>query len=454
MDKTYRAAFAAVDGAKDELLEMERYIWKHPELGFREWKTQDYLIPKYEKLGLSVHKIGDIPGFYIDIDTGRKGPKVGVFGELDALCVPSHPESDPETGAVHACGHHIQSVILYGTAVALVKSGILDEMCGSIRLMGVPAEEILSRDFIEELKEKGAVQYPQGKQEFLRRGVLDGVDMALMIHTGDVGFALNKGCNGSIYKSFRFIGKTAHASGPWDSNNALYAANNALNAANALREVLSQKNMVRFHPIITKGGDVVNNIPDDVRMEAMVRGLTLTALLKANEKINRAYAAAAAGMGCRLIIEDSHGCFPRREDLNLQEAFKEVSHLIWKEEDLHFDRAPAGGVTDMGDVSSVMPICHAFVGVSKIPGHTAKFVIEDAYNGCVNGPKVMVGVLIKLLTDGGKFAEKVIEEKQVEFGSVAEYVEFTQKGFFKGEAVVYNDDGTVTLRYKTNDIRS
>ena len=30
---------------------------------------------------------GNIPGFYIELDTGRPGPCVAVFGELDALVV-------------------------------------------------------------------------------------------------------------------------------------------------------------------------------------------------------------------------------------------------------------------------------------------------------------------------------------------------------------------------------
>ena len=38
---------------------------------------------------------------------------------MDALIIPEHPESDPQTGAVHACGHCCQTAALVGIAAAL-----------------------------------------------------------------------------------------------------------------------------------------------------------------------------------------------------------------------------------------------------------------------------------------------------------------------------------------------
>ena len=116
------------------ILEAERYIWKNPETGFKEWKTDAYLKEQYKKLGYTLHEAGDIPGFYVDIDTGREGPCVLILGELDSVICPEHPESDPETGAVHSCGHNAQSAALLGIAAALTEDGILDRLCGKIKL--------------------------------------------------------------------------------------------------------------------------------------------------------------------------------------------------------------------------------------------------------------------------------------------------------------------------------
>ena len=110
---------AAVEKHRELITNAEAWLWKHPETGFREWKSHEYLKNEFIKLGYSLREAGNIPGFWTDVDTGRPGPTVAVFGEMDSLIVPTHPECDPETGAVHACGHHCQCAALLGVAAGL-----------------------------------------------------------------------------------------------------------------------------------------------------------------------------------------------------------------------------------------------------------------------------------------------------------------------------------------------
>ena len=185
MKKSLDAVLQGVEAYQDTILAAERHIWKNPESGYREWKTHAYLKEKFEELGYTVIEAGNIPGFWTDVDTGRPGPKVAVFGEMDSLIVPTHPECDPETGAVHACGHHCQCAALLGVAAALKAPGALDALSGSIRLIAVPAEELIELGFRRQLKEKGIIRYFGGKQEFMARGVLDDVDISIMVHTAN-----------------------------------------------------------------------------------------------------------------------------------------------------------------------------------------------------------------------------------------------------------------------------
>ncbi len=101
------------------ILDALDYIWKNPETGYREWQTHAYLEEAFAKLGYELTLAGDIPGFYAELDTGRPGPTVAIFGEMDSLICPSHPDADPATGAVHACGHCAQAAALLGIAAAL-----------------------------------------------------------------------------------------------------------------------------------------------------------------------------------------------------------------------------------------------------------------------------------------------------------------------------------------------
>ena len=85
-----------VAGQRDLMFAAERHIWKHPETGYREWKTHAYLKEQYEKLGYQLTEAGNIPGFYTDIDTGKPGPK------LLKMCIRDRPLGHP--GGVHPSG--------------------------------------------------------------------------------------------------------------------------------------------------------------------------------------------------------------------------------------------------------------------------------------------------------------------------------------------------------------
>lgn len=49
------------------------YIWKNPELGYKEWKTSAYLEDKFKGLGYVLTKAENIPGFIAEYDTGVEG---------------------------------------------------------------------------------------------------------------------------------------------------------------------------------------------------------------------------------------------------------------------------------------------------------------------------------------------------------------------------------------------
>ena len=155
----------AVDKHRQKILDALDYIWKNPETGFREVKTSAYLEKEFEGLGYTLTRAGNIPGFYTDIDTGRPGPTVLIFGEMDSLICPEHPDADPDTGAVHCCGHSAQCAALLGLAAAAKEPGILDELCGRIRFCAVPAEELIEIEYRSGLRKKGKIHYMGGKSE-------------------------------------------------------------------------------------------------------------------------------------------------------------------------------------------------------------------------------------------------------------------------------------------------
>lgn len=449
MDSKLSALFEAAENAKDRILAAERHIWANPESGYREWKTHTYMKAQFEELGYRVTEAGNIPGFYVDADTGKPGPKLAIFAEMDSLIVPTHPECDPETGAVHACGHHCQCAAMIGIAAALKAPGALEGLSGCIRLIVVPAEELIEIGYRNQLQKDGIIRYLGGKQEFMARGYLDGVDISIMVHTSaSDGILCQAGSNGCITKEVVFSGQSAHAGGkPHLGINALYAANCAMTAANALRETFQEKDCIRFHPIITSGGGAVNSIPDKVVMESYVRGSNMEAISRENEKINRAIAGTAAAMGCGVHIHDQHGYAPRFADKALTEVFRNVGRRLVPEEKLDFSDTWSGGCSDMGDVCQVMPGIHPYTGGAIGHSHGDDYYIADPYLACVVSAKLQLGVTAELLWNKGDLAWQVVK-KSGPHPTIAEYLAAVDKNCFDGDCVSYNPDGTVTLTYK------
>ena len=425
------------------------FIWKNPETGYREWKTHKYMEETFSKLGYELTLAGNIPGFTAEIDTDKEGPTIAVFGEMDALICGSHPAADSETGAVHSCGHCAQAAALIGLAAALKEEGALDGMCGKIRLVAVPAEELIEIEYREELRKQGIIKYFGGKPEFMWRGLLDGVDMAFMIHTGvgnEPSFSINRGTNGCIAKTITFKGVSSHAGGaPHKGVNALYAANLALNAVNALRETFIDDKHIRFHPIITHGGDAVNAIPETVTMESYVRGASMQEIVKVNKKINRAMAASAAAIGAKLHLRDIPGYWVRQYPDDFRLAFEEAAKLVV--DNVKLTESWGTGCSDMGDVSAVMPIIHPSVSGAVGNEHGNDYYITDADTACVKSAEAQLALLSVLLRDNAKRAKDIIANYKPEFASMQEYFDFIDKLNIDYEVVTYDGEDKVILKY-------
>ena len=441
-----------VDQARDLVLEAERWLWKHPETGYREWPAHNYLKEKWEALGYKLVEAGNIPGFYTDIDTGRPGPTLCIMAELDALDNANHPEA--VNGMAHACGHNCQAAGLLGVAAGLAAPGALDGLSGRIRLMMVPAEELIQIPFRESLIKQGIIHYLGGKSEFIYRGYLEGVDLAIMVHTGaereDKALGCGARSNGMIAKTAVYHGKAAHAGGsPFNGINAEYAAILGLNACNALRETFKDQDHIRFHPILHGVSSAVNIIPDEMALETYVRGITVDAMKNENEKLNRALAGAAASMGATLEIHDRPGYMSDWRFPPMMKIVEQCCADLVGEENIVFDYEQiGGGSSDFGDVISLMPGVQFRAYGAVGHGHGTDYFIKDPDKACVNAAKAQLFVAEALLENDAMKAKEIIEAYEPQFKSREEYIAFMDSITADRDVVRYNEDGTITIEYK------
>lgn len=415
-------AEAAIDSRRDWLIDIAKTVLVNAEPGFQEIKTARLVSEKLNELGIT-HESGialtGIKGYLRD-PSETDGPCLSVIGELDSLKVAGHPHADPKTGAAHACGHHCQIGMMLGVAVGLLVPEVLRHLTGNVALMALPAEEFIDVEYRLGLHKEGKIGLMSGKQEFIRLGIFDDIDMAMMVHTTsnleERRFSVGGTTNGHVVKFIKFIGEAAHAgASPHLGTNALQAAMISLNALNAQRETLKNEDSIRLHGIITEGGASTNSIPAEVKYEGRVRGGTEEAIADANVKMDRCLRAGALAMGAKVNIVTIPGYLPLVNDSLMSNTFKDNALTFVGEQNFleHPKDHRGGGSTDMGDLSQIMPVIHPHTGGATGVGHSVDYIVEDYEQALIRPAKVMAMTVIDLLAQGGILANKIKEKSSV-----------------------------------------
>ena len=411
-----KAVCQAIDEAGEKIRELALNIESEPELGFKETKTAAKVEAYMRDLGLSPKTGLALTGVKSYVKGGKEGPSVAVLAELDAVGTPDSPKADPLTGAAHTCGHFLQMASMLAACTGIVKSGVMKELAGNAVFFAVPAEEYVEIDYRKRLRNEGKLHFIGGKSELVYEGHFDDIDMSMMMHSqGNApqkAIFIGKSSNGFVGKTVRYVGKTAHAANaPHEGINALNAACLGIMGINALRETFKEDDIVRVPPIITKGGDLVNSVPSDVRMELYVRAKTMDAIDREHKRVDAALTAGGSAVGAKVEIETLPGMFPLVCSSSLNELFvnniKEESPETAIEEAGHFSAS-----TDMGDISHLMPCIHPFIGGADGGLHTKEFCVTDFEAAALLPGKAFAMNIIDLLYDDASLAKDILKKEK------------------------------------------
>lgn len=410
MEELKKTVCAVIDEHREAIIGLGEKIWARPESGFKEHETARLVAGFFRDIGLPCREGLAVTGVRAELKGARPGPGMALLGEMDGIILPGHPAADPVTGAVHACGHHAQIAGLLGATLALNRQGVTDRLSGRIILMAVPAEEFLELDFRRKLALDDKIRYLGGKQELIRLGHFDDVDLAMMIHTGNGRKAsVRRTMNGFTSHYARFIGRAAHAGAdPHLGVNALNAANLALQAIHSQRETFPEGQYVRVHSIIRKGGESVSTVPDDVQVETMVRAKTVEAVMDASRKARRCYRAGAMAAGGKVAIEAIPGYLPLNDCTSMADVFRRNAGQFVGAENVD-ELGHMASSTDMGDVTQIMPATHPSIGGAVGNAHSAEFRITDPELAYVVPAKVMAMCAIDLLCNDAALARDIIK---------------------------------------------
>ena len=426
-------------------------IWNYAELGMQEFRSSAILIKALEEEGFKVEKgVAGMPTCFV-ATWGQGEPVIGILGEFDALPMLSQkaltPVKDPIIPGApgHGCGHNMMGTAGIAAAIAVKRSMELNDVRGTIKFFGSPAEETLvSRPYM------------------VRAGVFKDVDAIIDNHASS-DFGTNYGVSGTAVVSaiFTFTGKTAHAAGaPWSGRSALDAVELMNIATNYLREHLQTS--ARLHYIITEGGEAPNVVPDKASVWYFVRN-TDDRLEEMFERVEDCAKSGALASGTVLdtvrVITAIH---QKHSNRGMAETIRRNIELVgmpeWTEDEQarakSFQKTlgskesgypvkinpwsqpevtqPGGASTDVGEVSLVAPTASLnFPG--EIPGtigHHWTSVAGNygtaAWKGLNAGARVMAATALDLLTDS-KLLE-AIKNEFAEYSKTHPYKSFLPEG--------------------------
>lgn len=380
-----------IEKNKETYIDASHRIHENPEIGNEEYFASKLLTDILKKAGFSIQKgVGTHETAFVARKEGKKtGRKVAFLAEYDAL-----------PGIGHACGHNIIGTTSVAAAIAV--SQVIDEVGGEVVVFGTPAEE-------------GG---PNGssKGTFVREGLLEDIDAAIMIHPGNE-TRLTGPSLGVDPLDFEFFGKPAHASAqPEKGVNALDGVIQLFNGINALREHLPKG--VTIHGIITDGGDAPNIVPEYAKARFFIRAATKPVLQEVSKKVRAIAEGAALITGTKVEIsrfqnQVDNFILNRRFD----EVFKEVIEDLG--ETVHLEEKQAFGSTDAGNISQVVPTIHPNIkiGPSDLVGHTVLFreaaKSEKGDQALILGAKAIALTILEVLINDDVYEEIIQEFNEV-----------------------------------------
>ena len=51
MNEKQKLIIKNVEAHRQEILDAERWLWQHPQVGYTEWQANEYLIERFEAMG-------------------------------------------------------------------------------------------------------------------------------------------------------------------------------------------------------------------------------------------------------------------------------------------------------------------------------------------------------------------------------------------------------------------
>ena len=371
-----------------QLSEWRQDLHAHPELGFEEHRTSDFVASKLEEFGVEVHREIGKTGIVGVLRQGNETRSIGLRADMDALPISetngfSHKSKNP--GKMHACGHDGHTVMLLAAAKYLAESR---SFSGQVNFIFQPAEEGLG-----------------GAKAMIDDGLFDKFpcDRVYAMHNGP-GIAVGKFASvpgirtaAGAFFDIKVIGKGGHGAFPQFAIDPITIAAEIIGA---IQTIISRTTSPNDSAVlsITKvhAGDAYNVIPES----AMLSGTVRTFAIDKMQEIERQMISISEGIskahGGTALVEFNTLFLPVLNEEEATDLATEVCRDMVGQDNVTTTGSAGTGSEDFSFMSNEVPGCYVIIGNGEDSNalHNPNFDFND-----------------EALVYGGSFFARVIEKE-------------------------------------------
>ncbi len=273
----------------DQLTDWRHDIHAHPELGFEEQRTADFVAQKLAEFGCEVFRGIGQTGVVGRLRAGNSPRAIGLRADMDALPIEEAtnlPYRSRNPGRMHACGHDGHTTMLLGAARYLAETRNFD---GTVHLIFQPAEEGLGG---------GAAMVADGLFERFPCEAVFGMHNSPGLAVGKFQIRPGAMMAGGAYFDIAVTGRGAHGARPESGIDPVVAASHI---AIALQTIVSRN----VRPIDTAvvsvtqihAGAAYNVIPEGAVIRGTARCFSRETMMTIEHNMRRIASGVAGGFG-------------------------------------------------------------------------------------------------------------------------------------------------------------
>ena len=280
--------------AIEEAVNWRHDLHRHPELGFQERRTSDFIAARLSEWGYRVSRGYGTTGLVGSLSKGASRKAIGIRADMDALPMTeesgvAHASTTP--GVMHACGHdgHV------ATALAGARALAASDFDGTVHFIFQPAEENEggARAMLEDgLFRDHAMDAVYGMHNW------PGLPVGTLVARPDQMMA--------AFGTFEITvtGRGAHGAMPHEGADPVVAASQIVGA---LQTIASRNVSPLLSSVVSvtqiHGGDAWNVIPERVVLRGTTRWFDEAVGETIKERMAALASSVAAGFGCRAGLD-------------------------------------------------------------------------------------------------------------------------------------------------------